>query len=317
MDISATSPFMFADMRHIGAAVARYGRCRPVPDGDQEVDGSAMDVESPSNANAKPVPNDRLKDRIRAKGLSPQRFATLADVTLKTVQRWLANTEANVQEHNAQRAADVLGCTPHDLWPAKFPPSDPATYPVAAMPGPFTATFYASRTQVPINVWRDHFSHAQTSIDILVIAATFLFDTLDDFLDILLAATERGVTVRFLAGDPDSQVMTLRGQEEGIGESVIARSRNSIELLAPHTSTPGLHIRTHQTTLYSSIFRADDTVIVNFHIYGSPGRNNPVMLLSRHQEPRLWATLERAYTRVWDNATPLPGTSGTAPLEDI
>lgn len=315
MDIVATSPFMFADMRHIGVAVARYGRCRPVPDGDQEVDRSAMDVESPSNANAKPLPNDRLKDRIRAKGLSPQRFATLADVTLKTVQRWLANTEANVQEHNAQRAADVLGCTPHDLWPAKFPPSNPAQSPVAAMPGPFTATFYASRTQVPINVWRDHFTHAQTSIDILVIAATFLFDTLDGFLDTLLAATERGVTVRFLVGAPDSQVMTLRGEEEGIGESVIARSRNSVELLAPYDLTPGLHIRTHQTTLYSSIFRVDDAVIVNFHIYGSPGRNNPVMLLSRHEEPRLWATLERAFTRVWDNATPLPESPDTSPLE--
>lgn len=278
-----------------------------------------MDIDPPSDADADAatVPNDRLKQRLRAKGLSPQRFATLADVSLKTVQRWLANAEANVHEHNAQQAADVLDTTAHDLWPAKFPPSDPATSPVAAMPGPFTATFYASRTQVPINVWRDHFSHAQTSIDILVIAATFLFDTLDGFLDILLAATERGVTVRFLVGDPDSQVMTIRGEEEGIGESVIARSRNSVELLAPHALTPGLHIRTHQTTLYSSIFRVDDAVIVNFHIYGSPGRNNPVMLLSRHEEPRLWATLERAFTRVWDTATPLSESPDTAPWEGI
>ena len=68
---------MFADVRRIGLAVARYGRCRPAPRGGQEVDGSATDVESPSNANAKWVPNDRLKDRLRAKGLSPQRFATL------------------------------------------------------------------------------------------------------------------------------------------------------------------------------------------------------------------------------------------------
>jgi hypothetical protein len=46
-------------------------------------------------------------------------------------------------------------------------------------------------------------------------------------------------------------------------------------------------------------------MIVNFHIYGSPGRNNPVLVLSRHHEPRLWATLEQAFTQVWDNATPL------------
>ena len=99
--------------------------------------------------------------------------------------------------------------------------------------------------------------------------------------------------------------MILRGEEEGIGEAVIARCRTSVELLAPYARTPGLHIRTHDATLYTSIFRVDDTMIVNFHIYGSPGRNNPVLVLSRHHEPRLWATLEQAFTRVWDNATPL------------
>ena len=78
-----------------------------------------------------------------------------------------------------------------------------------------------------------------------------------------------------------------------------------MELLTPHAGTPGLDIRTHDTTLYTSIFRVDDTMIVNFHIYGSPGRNNPVLVLSRHHEPRLWATLEQAFTQVWENATPL------------
>ena len=36
----------------------------------------------------------------------------------------------------------------------------------------------------------------------------------------------------------------MRGEEEGIGEAVIARCRTSVELLAPHADTPGLDIRT-------------------------------------------------------------------------
>lgn len=98
--------------------------------------------------------------------------------------------------------------------------------------------------------------------------------------------------------------MILRGQE-GIGEAVIARCRTSVELLAPHAGTPGLDISTHDTTPYTSIFRVDDAMIVDVDIYGSAGRNNPVLVLSRHHEPRLWATLEQAYTQVWDKATPL------------
>lgn len=257
------------------------------------------------DAEAATIPNDRLTQRLHAKGLSPQRFATAVGVDIKTVRRWLANIDYNVREDNARRAAKLLACTPHDLWPNQYPAPSASALATTSPGGPFTATLYASRTQLPITAWQQHFAGATTGIDILVLAATFLFDTLDGFLDTLLDAAARGVAVRFLVGDPDTASMILRGKEEGIGEAVIARCRTSVELLAPHAGTPGLDIRTHDTTLYTSIFRVDDAMIVNFHIYGSPGRNNPVLALSRHHEPRLWATLEQAFTQVWDHATPL------------
>lgn len=182
----------------------------------------------------------------------------------------------------------------------------------ARRPGALTPTVYASRTQVPLAAWRDHFADARESIDILVFAATFLFDTLDGFTTTLTKAAGRGAQVRFLVGDPDGDNMTLRGEEEGIGESVKARSHNSVELLRPYTATRGFEVRTHQTTLYSSIFRVDDSVIINFHIYGSPGRENPVMIFSRHQEPRFWVTLEQAFNQVWDGARPLAGSANSS-----
>jgi transcriptional regulator with XRE-family HTH domain len=250
------------------------------------------------------IPNEVLRDRIRGKRLSDRRFADVAGVSLKTVQRWLADIDHKVREDNARRAADVLGCTPHDLWPQQYPPSS-TTSPSADGARPFVPTVYSTRTQMPISVWQQHFAEPQHSVDILVLAATFLFDTLDGFVDTLVEAAGRGVGVRMLVGDPDSPSLTLRGEEEDIGEAVVARCRTTVELLAPWASTPGLQIRTHQTTLYSSIFRVDDHILVNVHIYGSPGRNNPVMVFARSDEPRLWATFEQAFNRVWDNAKPL------------
>ncbi len=101
-----------------------------------------------------------------------------------------------MREHNARSAAEVLGCTPHDLWPNQYPPSAAGTVLASASSGgPFSATLYASRTQLPISAWLQHFADATTSIDILVLAATFLFDTLDGFLDTLLDAAARGVAV--------------------------------------------------------------------------------------------------------------------------
>lgn len=71
---------------------------------------------------------------------------------------------------------------------------------------PFTPTVYATRTQMLISLWQQHFTYAQHSIDILVFAATFLFDTVDGFIDTLIDAAGRGVAVRLLVGDPDAQI---------------------------------------------------------------------------------------------------------------
>lgn len=259
------------------------------------------------------VPNLALEQVMKAKGVSARKLARAIGVTEITVRRWLENVHIKVRLDNAQGAAHELGCTPHDLWPDQFPPAQQPEPAEDHTPVAFNPTLYASRTQVPITMWQNHFANAQSAIDILVFAATFLFDTLDDFTTTLTEAAQRGVQVRFLVGDPDGDNMRLRAQEEGIGESVKARSHNSVELLRPCTTTPGLDVRTHQTTLYTSIFRVDDDLIVNIHIYGSPGRDNPVMILSRRQEPRLWARFERAFTRVWDDAKPLAG-SANPPL---
>lgn len=265
-------------------------------------------VLAPDDGTAPPtVPNIALQEAMRAKRMSARKLADLIKVAEKTVRRWLADADRKVQDFNAYAVADVLGCAPHDLWPSQYQPEPATQRPADAAPMTFNPTVYPTRTQVPITVWQDHFANASESIDILVFAATFLFDTLDGFTTTLADAAQRGAQVRFLVGDPGGDNMILRGEEEGIGDSVSARSRNSVELLTPHLHTPGLQVRTHATTLYTSIFRADNDMIINFHVYGSPGRENPVMLLSRTQSPRLWATFEQAFTRVWDHAHPLPG----------
>ena len=94
------------------------------------------------------IPNDRLTRRLHAKGLSRGRFATAVGVDVKTVRRWLANTDYNVRDDNARRAADVLGCTPHDLWPNQFQPFTARA--LRRQGRPFTPTLYPTRTQLPI-----------------------------------------------------------------------------------------------------------------------------------------------------------------------
>jgi transcriptional regulator with XRE-family HTH domain len=247
--------------------------------------------------------NTQLRERMRSEGFSDRRFADKVGVSVKTVTRWLADADYRVRFDNAQRAADVLGCTPHDLWPRQYPYLSSAQH--SERDAPFTPNVYASRSQVPVHTWLAHFQQAEQAVDILVFAATFLFDTVDGFVDTLVEKANRGVAVRMLVADPLSPSTTVRGQEELIGDAVIARCRTTVELLSPYSKVPGFDIRLHQTALYASVFRVDSNMMVNFHLYGSPGRNNPVMIFQQHEEPRLWSTLQKSFDSVWQAAVPL------------
>jgi hypothetical protein len=51
--------------------------------------------------------------------------------------------------------------------------------------------------------------------------------------------------------------------------------------LQPISGTAGLEIRTHTTPLYTSMFRAEDTLIANPHLYGAPVSHNPALFIRR------------------------------------
>jgi hypothetical protein len=123
--------------------------------------------------------------------------------------------------------------------------------------------------------------------------------------------------VRFLVGDPNAANVSRRGEEEQIGEAVVARCKMTLALLRPYAGTPGFDIRTHRSNLYASLFRVDDTVITNFHIHGSPGRENPVIVLHRHDEPGLWSVLEQSFSRIWDSGQAVQSTSKPQDSEEI
>jgi len=67
----------------------------------------------------------------------------------------------------------------------------------------------------------------------LVYAATFLLDTVHGFALILTDAAARGVIVRFLVGDPNAANIRRRGEEEQIGEAVVARCKPRWHCCAP------------------------------------------------------------------------------------
>jgi hypothetical protein len=73
-------------------------------------------------------------------------------------------------------------------------------------------------------------------------------------------------------------------------------------------------IRLHDTPLYNSIYRFDDDMIVNTHVYGILAAYTPTLRL-RRVDGAYFSTYLESFERVWASARPLEqeGPDGSAP----
>jgi hypothetical protein len=72
-----------------------------------------------------------------------------------------------------------------------------------------------------------------------------------------------------------------------------------------HSPAPGIEVRTHATTLYNSLYCADDQQLVNAHVWGVNAYAAPVWHLRRHETGGMFDTYTDSFDAVWTTATPV------------
>ncbi|MBB5854477.1 hypothetical protein HDA45_004564 [Amycolatopsis umgeniensis] len=106
-------------------------------------------------------------------------------------------------------------------------------------------------------------------------------------------------------GDPEGDSVALRGEEEQLGDGTLAaRIRNALASYRPLVGVDGVEMRFHNTTLYNSIFRFDDEMIINTHVYGFQGAHAPSLHLRRLSAGDLFETYSESFESVWNLAKP-------------
>jgi transcriptional regulator with XRE-family HTH domain len=244
------------------------------------------------------VVNERLRQAILDADLSLDALAGEIGIDPKTVERWV--TRGRVPHPaNRARAARVLGLDETVLWPQL---EDARARAVVSSE---VLRVYPDRGAVPPGYWYDRIAGARVHVDVLVYAGLFLTDGRADLPALLQRKAEEGVAIRFLLGDPESEALARRGAEEQVGEAMAARVRLSMSYLQPAFGVPGIAVRLHGTTLYNSIFRFDDELLVNTHAYGAVAAKSPVMHVRRIAGGRLFPHYMSSFERVWDGAEPL------------
>jgi transcriptional regulator with XRE-family HTH domain len=240
--------------------------------------------------------NERLRDSLQRNGLTTVDVADRLGVDPKTVERWITQGRTPYPRHRHSIAALVRESVTY-IWPTATSLSK-----TIAAGESEVLKVYPHRHSVPADLWRHLLQQATDDVAILVYVGMFLTEA-PDLINTLRRKANDGTRVRLLFGEPKSDTIVRRSEEEGIGPYAIpAKIRNSLAIFRPLVDVEGVEIRCHGTTLYNSIFRYDDEMIVNTHIYGVAAPHAPALHLRRLTAGELFNTYMKSYEAVWNDA---------------
>ena len=242
--------------------------------------------------------NERLRGSIASTGLRPAELAEAVGVDAKTVERWITKGRLPHRTHR-MAVARRLDVDEAYLWPQVLTAPTTQSASVAEL-----LELHPSRSAVPHDLWHQLITGTREALDVLVYAGTFLFEQ-HDLVGTIRDRAEQGVRVRILLGDETAPTVRLRAEEEGTVGGLEGRIQLHRRYLRDVLGMPGIELRTHGTTLYNSIYRFDQDLLVNGHAFGAPAAQSPVLHLRRVPGGRMWDHYMRSFEEVWKIADPV------------
>ncbi|GAB1643844.1 helix-turn-helix domain-containing protein [Krasilnikovia sp. MM14-A1259] len=238
------------------------------------------------------MPNERLRDALHKQGLTPTELAARVKVDPKTAERWVTQGRAPYPKYRSAIAAALRESESY-LWPDAY--SDERRNEASQSE---VAHIYPRRGALPPELWQRLLDGATRQIGILAYAGLFLPEQHPRWVPTMRAKAEAGVQIEILLGDPDGSQIAERGEDEGIGDAMAGKVRNVLAFYRELRDLENVAIYFHNTTLYNSIYRFDDDMLVNTHLYGTPAAYAPVMHLRRIAGGELFDNYTASFNRV-------------------
>ncbi len=237
--------------------------------------------------------NERLRRSMLRAELHTETLAEAAQVSTKTVERWL-HGEVTPYPRTRYRVAAILQEDESYLWPGAVDK--------AALRGAELVATYPRRADVARHLWTELLRQADRNVDVLAYAGLFLTEEHPDWVPLMAERAKVGARLRLLLGDPAGRQLAARDAEHKIGGGVAGRV---VAVLSYYKPLGGMaEIRLHDTPLYSSIYRFDDDMLINAHVYGLLAAYTPVLHL-RRVDGAYFNTYLESFERVWASARPL------------
>jgi hypothetical protein len=122
---------------------------------------------------------------------------------------------------------------------------------------------------------------------------------------VLRRKAEAGCRIRFLLGDPDSEVTCPREQVEGVPLTVGTRIRITLAELERLQGVEGLEARYGDDHIGLSVFVFDDQMLVTPHLAKLVGHDSPMLHVRRLREEGLFDRFYGHVEELWGDSRPL------------
>lgn len=225
-------------------------------------------------------------------------LAEHAEVSTKTVQRWLAGRTPYARHRWA--VASLLDEDEHYLWPPVEIGGN------GASPHVEVVGIYTHRADLEIAGWWSLFTGARHQIDVLGYAVQHLHEQHTELRTLLRAKAEASCSVRVALVDPTSPEATARDQEERLNGGLLARIRTSRFYFGELDDCQGVEIHFHRTPMYNSLFRFDDQMLVTPHLYGVHANRAPLLHLRRKGGAGMFDSYVQHFEDIWETSVPAP-----------
>ncbi|MFG3021360.1 XRE family transcriptional regulator [Streptomyces sp. NPDC048254] len=243
--------------------------------------------------------NEALRHAMAEARLTDRELAEQCGVDIKTIGRWITQPGRVPHARHRWAICEALGEDEAVLWPAA------AKKAIKVGPDREVVSVYPYRSGCPASLWRSLITKAERELTFAGYTNYFLWLEQARFGTALRRKATGGCRVRFLVGDPDSELTRSREEDEGVALTLSTRIRVTLAELEKIHSQPGIDARYSSGHAHLSVFRFDDDMIVTPLLPHSVGHDAPTLHLHRHQDDGMFDRFASHVEELWRRGTPV------------
>lgn len=169
---------------------------------------------------------------------------------------------------------------------------------------------YPYRSACPSTVWSSLITDAGEDLFFGGYTSYFLWTQVPELASTLRRKAASGCRIRFLLGDPTSEVTRSREEIEAVALTVSTRIRTTLEQLRSLGEVNGLEARFSTPAdavnhVSLSVFRFDSDALVTPHLATVVGHDSPLLHLRRRDEGGMFSRFADHTEELWSRAVSL------------